>query len=115
MKAKPILRSIASPFVAIAFLVLAITGALLFFHVKSGPIVFLHEWFGWIFLGTGLLHLLLNARPLAVHLKQWRGITTLAIAVTLVAALTIIGLNHPNGDRHHRGAPWIEADDNAPQ
>jgi hypothetical protein len=89
-----------SPFVAIAFLVISVTGVLLYFHVKNGPIIVLHEWFGWAFVVAGILHVLLNIKPLFAYLKLRSGLWSLAAALILTVILTMIGLNRhrgPNG------------------
>lgn len=95
-----------SPFVAIAFLVISATGVLLFFHVKNGPIMVLHEWFGWAFVVAGVVHVLLNIKPLFGYLKMRSGLLSLIIALLLTAALAIVGLNHKGGPhRDPNGQP----------
>ena len=93
------LRTVFSPFVAVAFVVLAATGALLFFHVKNGPIVVLHQWFGWAFVAGGLGHLALNLRPLLAHLRQRAGLVALGVAAGLIVVLTVVGANRRGGPR----------------
>jgi len=94
------LKTILSPFVAIAFGVIAATGVLLFFHVKNGPIMMLHEWFGWAFTVAGAVHLLLNWRPLVAYLRVSRGLVSLTVAVVLGISLVILGLNRRGGPGH---------------
>ena len=91
-----------SPFVSIAFLVIAATGVLLFFHVKNGPIMALHEWFGWLFVVAGIVHLLLNLRALLAHLRRPAGVVSVAVALVLVAFLWLGGARH-EGAHHRRG------------
>ncbi len=89
-----------SPFVSIAFLVIAATGVLLFFHVKNGPIMALHEWFGWLFVAAGLVHVLLNLRPLAAYLRRPSAWAAVAVALVLGALLVVGGAQHDR--EHHR-------------
>jgi len=99
-------RTCLSPFVAVAFAVLAVTGVLLFFHIKNGPILALHEWFGWLFAIAGIAHLLLNLRPLLAYLRQPAALVSLGVALVLVALLWFGGAQHEQ--EHHRrgyGAP----------
>ncbi|PTX99079.1 DUF4405 domain-containing protein [Opitutus sp. ER46] len=93
-----------SPFVAVAFAVISITGVLLFFHVKNGPIMVLHEWFGWAFVIAGAVHVLLNWRPLLGYLKLRRGVLSLTVALVLVVALGALGWNHRGGPH---GRPMV--------
>jgi carbon starvation protein CstA len=100
MKLLPASKVAVSPFVAVAFAVIAATGVLLFFHVKNGPVMVLHEWFGWAFVLGGAVHLLLNFRPLLAYLRQRAGVMSLACALFLVALLFAAGLHHPDHGQH---------------
>ncbi|MFT3828577.1 MAG: DUF4405 domain-containing protein [Opitutaceae bacterium] len=91
-----------SPFVGIAFLVIAATGVLLFFHVKSGPIMALHEWFGWLFLVAGAVHVLLNLRPLLAYLKRPGALVSIGVAILVVVLLWVGGAQHER-EHHSRG------------
>ncbi|MFT3783853.1 MAG: DUF4405 domain-containing protein [Nibricoccus sp.] len=91
-----------SPFVAVAFLVISLTGALLFFHIKNGVVMVLHEWFGWAFIVAGLVHILLNLKPLLSYSKFRSGWVSLWLALMLTVALAIVGLNH-HGNPHREG------------
>lgn len=90
-----------SPFVAAAFAVIAVTGVLLFFHFKNGPIMVLHEWFGWGFVVAGTVHALLNLRPLLAYLRQTAALVSLGVALILVVGLTLAGAGHEQGPGHH--------------
>lgn len=99
----PILnRTCLSPFVTVAFIVIAVTGVLLFFHVKNGPIMVLHEWFGWLFVVAGAVHLLLNLRPLLAYLRQPAALISLGVGLVLVAFLWFGGTQHEQ-EHHRRG------------
>jgi len=89
-----------SPFVAVAFAVIAVTGMMLFFHIKSGPIMALHEWFGWLFVIAGTVHLVLNIRPLIAYLRRPVALVSLAVGLVLVALLWIGGAQHE--EEHQR-------------
>ena len=91
-----------SPAVVIAFLVISVTGILMFFHVKNGIIVDLHEWLGWIFVVVGVFHLIINWKLFTCLFKKKTALASLALvsAVTLIIALS--SENNP-GDRKRRG------------
>lgn len=94
-------KACLSPFVAAAFAVIAVTGVLLFFHVKNGPIMALHEWFGWIFVVAGTVHALLNVRPLLAYLRQTAALVSLGVALILAAGLMLAGAGHEQGHERH--------------
>jgi thiosulfate reductase cytochrome b subunit len=106
MKTPLIQKSVLSPFVAVGFAVIAVTGVLLFFHIKNGSIMVLHEWFGWAFIATGLVHLLLNSRPLLSYFNTRKGIVSFCAALCLTVVLAIVGFNHEGGP--HAGGPRTE-------
>jgi hypothetical protein len=95
-------KTCLSPFVAVAFGVIAVTGVLLFFHVKNGPIMALHEWFGWLFVVAGTLHVLLNVRPLLAYFRQTAALVSLGVALVLAVGLMLVGASHEN-EHHRRG------------
>jgi hypothetical protein len=96
MKKNIIDRTWLSPFVTLAFGVIAVTGVLLFFHIKNGILMTLHEWFGWGFVVAGVVHLFLNWRPLLSYVKRPSAIIALMVGVMLIAGLTAIGANKQN-------------------
>lgn len=94
-----------SPFVTITFVIISVTGVLLFFHVKNGPIMALHEWFGWLFVVAGLVHVLLNIRPLLSYLKRPAALASIAVALVIGVFLTIGGVKHEGENRRRGPAP----------
>jgi len=104
-------KSVLSPFVGVGFVVISVTGILLFFHVKNGPIMTLHEWVGWAFVAAGLIHVLLNLRPLFSYLSLRRGMLSFTAAILLTVALGAYGLTRKQGPHGHGPFP----DGQAPQ
>ncbi len=102
MKFPLVEKTFLSPFVAAAFAVIAVTGALLFFHVRSGAIMALHEWFGWLFVAAGTVHTVLNIRPLIAYLRRPAAQTAVGVAVVLAVVLSVAGARHEQ-EHHHRG------------
>jgi hypothetical protein len=79
-------RDWVTPITAGAFLLSAVTGVLIFFHIDSGANKFMHEWLGWVLLGAAALHALANFPGLKAHLKSRRGQALVGI---FVAALLL--------------------------
>ena len=76
-----------TPVAAGAFLLSAVTGVLLFFHVDSGLNKVTHEWLSWFLLAGVALHVIVNFTGLKRHLGTRRG----QILIGLFAL--ILGLN----------------------
>ena len=79
-------RDWVTPVTIGAFLLSAVTGALIFFHLDTGANKFMHEWLGWVLLGAAALHALANFPGLKFHLSSRRG---QALVGVFVVALLI--------------------------
>lgn len=85
-------RNWVTPVTAGAFLLSAVTGVLIFFHVDSGANKFVHEWLSWILLGGALLHTLANFNGLKAHLRSRRGQVLIGVfVVALVLSFIPLG------------------------
>lgn len=88
-------RHWVTPFMAGAFLLSAVTGVLIFFHVETGANKFMHEWLGWLLLAGAGLHVLLNFGGLKAQLAQRRGQLLFGVFVLALAASFLpVGGNH---------------------
>ena len=103
---KSVQKATVSPFMAIAFVVVSVTGGLLFFHIKNGIIITLHEWFGWAFVAVGCIHLFLNLKPLLSYMALRKGLLSLLMALCLVLAIGAIGA-HRKVSRRKPDAPLV--------
>jgi hypothetical protein len=90
---KTTIRTWAMPLTIGSFLLMAATGGLMFFGVRGGLISEVHEWFSWLFLAGAVAHLVVNVRPLTLHLKsRWGKVSIAAALVLLVAAVLPTGI-----------------------
>ena len=79
------LRTWATPATIGAFALMAGTGVLMFFGWRGGLTGEAHEWFSWLFLAGVVAHLVMNWRPLTLHLKSRWGRISLAAGLVLLA------------------------------
>ncbi|WP_432447942.1 DUF4405 domain-containing protein [Aliiroseovarius marinus] len=91
------LRKWATPLVVGSFLLMGVTGILMFFHLETmlGKVV--HEWAGWLMvIGVGA-HVVLNWRPMTLYLKRplARLIMGAGAALTVATLLPIGGTGSP--------------------
>lgn len=85
-----------TPVVMGAFLLSAVTGVLMFFHLDSGLNKTAHEWLSWaMVIGVGL-HVLLNMPAFKRYLKQTTGRVVIG-AFALVLALSFIPTGGSSG------------------
>ena len=89
-------REWVTPFAAGAFLLSAVTGILIFFHVDSGLNKAAHEWLSWLLLGGVVFHVLANIGGFKRHLGIRRG-QLLIGAFVLTLVLSFVGAGDKDG------------------
>ncbi|WP_270087090.1 DUF4405 domain-containing protein [Sphingobacterium sp. SYP-B4668] len=91
-------RNYITPFISLVFLVVGLTGVLMFFHLFDGYTEIVHEFLGLFFVVCAVFHIILNWKALKIHFK--RGVFIPAgIAVAVISLLFIIQQQlHPKVD-----------------
>lgn len=92
------LRDWATPMVAGAFLLSAVTGILIFFHLDSGLNKTAHEWLGWALVIGALSHLASNFTAFKKRIQQ----PLTKIIIGLFATLLLVSFI-PVGDNEGEG------------
>lgn len=83
-------RKYVTPFIALIFVIVAISGICMFFHVFDGYTEVLHELLGISFVGFAVMHVIVNWSSLKNHFG--RGVFVPAAISVLVIAAAIIAL-----------------------
>ena len=93
-------REWATPITAGAFILMAVTGILMFFHLDTGLNQAAHEWLGWVLLAGVGLHVITNWRPFKGHLRNRLGKSLIAVFVV------VLGLSFmPIAEKEGAGGP----------
>jgi amino acid transporter len=89
-------RNYITPFITLVFLVVAISGLLMFFHLFDGYTEVVHEFLGIGFVTVAVFHIIVNWKPLSSHFKKKVFLPT-AIAVLLISLTFIVAekINQP--------------------
>lgn len=91
-------REWVTPLTAGAFLILGVTGILMFFHLDTGLNKLAHEWLGWALVAVVGIHLFLNFSPLKRQLARRTGQVVLASCALLLALSFLpVGSSGPGG------------------
>ncbi|WP_372839171.1 DUF4405 domain-containing protein, partial [Phaeovulum sp.] len=90
------LRTWATPLITATFVVTAVSGVMLFFHMRSSLITFSHIWLGLAMLAAVVAHLWLNWRPFLMYLKRPIPAAIMASGLVIVA-LSFMPLNGAQG------------------
>lgn len=99
MSTLSIKRDWATPLTAGAFVLLATTGVLMFFHADSGRNKLAHEWLSWVLLAGVALHVTANFKAFTNHLRGRKARVLIGVFVTV-----LIGSFLPLGTKQ-RGEP----------
>lgn len=91
------LRTWATPVTIGSFVLMAVSGVLMFFDIVPGYLSFAHEWFSWLFVAGVAGHVAVNWRPLTRHLQTgWgRASVGLLAAVLLVSTFSFGRITAP--------------------
>lgn len=103
------LRQWATPLTIGSFVVMAVTGILMFFHLDTGLNKAAHEWLGWAMVAAVAAHLVVNSRAFTMYLRKPLGRAVVgAFAAVLVLSFLPLGGESMDGRRL-----MLQAADNA--
>jgi len=91
------LRKWATPLTIGSFLVMAVTGILMFFHLDTGLNTVAHEWLGWAMVAAVAAHLVVNARAFTLYLRKPLGRAVIG-AFAIMLALSFLPLGGESND-----------------
>jgi len=81
-------RKYVTPFISLVFLVVGLSGLLMFFHLFDGYTEVVHEYLGVFFVVCAVFHIILNWKALKIHFK--RGVFIPALLGVLAISVTLI-------------------------
>jgi len=96
-------REWVTPIAIGAFLISAVTGVAIFFHIDTGLAKFAHEWLSWLLLIAVLLHIGANFFGFKRYFSGGRGLTIITASLLIVAASFAIS----GGERGAGGPPQM--------
>lgn len=102
-----LLQTYATQITAALSLVVAVTGVMMFFHLKKGEVAEMHEWLGLGFVAAFGLHAFRHRRSLVRMLTQTRTRVILALAAALAIAFLAAGPEAHGGNPVHRVADAV--------
>lgn len=79
-------RDWITPLTIGSFILVAITGVLMFFHFDTGWNKQAHEWLSWIFLGAIALHIIANVKPFKKAFSTVKGLSLIGVFTLILAA-----------------------------
>ncbi|HEY8401666.1 MAG TPA: DUF4405 domain-containing protein [Cytophagaceae bacterium] len=83
-------RDYITPFISLTFLVVGLSGLLMFFHLFDGYTEVVHEYLGMFFFICAVFHIIVNWKALRNHFKKGVFIPAL-LAILAVSLIFIVG------------------------
>ena len=90
------LRSWATPLVIGSFLIMGVSGVLMFFHLNTTLMKGVHEWAGWALLLGVVAHVVLNWRAFSTYFKRPLAAGIMGLGAVVLAA-TFLPVSAPQG------------------
>ncbi len=78
------IKKIATPITIGAFVLMSVTGILMFFHANIALNKLAHEWLGWAFVAGGLAHLFSHYRSFFKYLQNPKAIALIAVFIVIL-------------------------------
>lgn len=85
------LRTWATPVTIGTFIVISVTGVLMFFHADSGLNKLVHEWIGLVMVAAVAAHVLMNWRAFTTYFKRPVAVTLMGIGALVLASSFLLG------------------------
>lgn len=96
-----LLRQYATAIATGLFVVIALTGILLFFHLQERLVKSAHEWLGLVFVAAAVFHVVRNWSAFASLLTKTRTLLIFLVVLIATGAFIVSAANAPGG----RGNP----------
>ncbi|MEB4591585.1 DUF4405 domain-containing protein [Candidatus Thiothrix sp. Deng01] len=94
------LRRFATPLVIGSFMLMAVTGVMMFFHLEAGIIKAAHEWLSWIMVLAVGVHVSMHWRSFSRYFTQKPAVAVVGLFATVLVASMLI-----QGGGERRGPP----------
>lgn len=91
-------RNYVTPFLSLVFLVVGISGLLMFFHLFDGYTEVVHEILGLFFVVCAIFHIILNWKALKIHFKKAVFLPALLGVITITSLLVVMERLYPPVD-----------------
>lgn len=91
-------RNYVTPFISLLFVVVGLSGLLLFFHLFEGYTEVVHEVLGLFFTISAVFHILLNWKALKIHFKKAVFLPALFGVIMITSLLVVMERLYPPVD-----------------
>ncbi|MFT5729320.1 MAG: hypothetical protein ACI8PB_003485 [Desulforhopalus sp.] len=101
-----------SPFVAVTYTAVAVSGILMLLHIKFPGVLHIHQWGGILFLIGGTIHMLINWRILISYFKNTKAVYGALAGILMMVLLVSLSPQENGGGRHGYGKGQLTYENN---
>jgi len=103
------MKSWATPMAASSFIILAITGVLMFFKIEGGYIKPVHEWLSWLMVAGVALHTMANWKSFVAYFSKVPAVSIISIGVAVTALAVFMPASRDGGNPKAKMMKSIES------
>jgi len=92
-------RNLVTPYITWTFIVIGISGILMFFHLLQGYTEVVHEFLGLLFVIFAVFHVIINWKGLIKHFKKRMFIISFIVTLLFSGLFIYAGRGHGNHKR----------------
>ena len=96
-------KACISPFVAVTFIGVSVTGILMLFHLNLPGMRSIHQWGGLLFVTAGVVHLTLNWQRFITYFKKSKAVWAASIGILALALIALMVPQSQHGKGYHGG------------
>lgn len=95
--AKTLMQKYATAATAVTFVVVSITGVVLFFHIGEDLLMGVHQWLGMAFVAAGVFHAVKHVKSLSKLLTKTRAKALMAVTAAITVFMITMASLQPGG------------------
>ncbi|NTV21023.1 MAG: DUF4405 domain-containing protein [Chlorobium limicola] len=92
------MRSWATPLAIGSFIILAVTGILMFFKIEGGYIKPVHEWLSWLMVAGVVLHTIANWKVFVSYFSKIPAVSIISVGVVVTALAVFMPASREGGN-----------------
>ncbi|MGB8247638.1 MAG: DUF4405 domain-containing protein [Chlorobium sp.] len=103
------MKSWATPLAIGSFIILAVTGLLMFFKIEGGYIKPVHEWLSWLMVAGVVLHTVANWKAFLSYFSKIPAVSIISVAVVVTALAVFMPASREGGNPKMKMMKSIES------
>ncbi|MCF8382266.1 MAG: DUF4405 domain-containing protein [Chlorobium sp.] len=103
------MKSWATPLAIGSFIILAVTGLLMFFKIEGGYIKPVHEWLSWLMVAGVVLHTVANWKAFLSYFSKIPAVSIISVGIVVTALAVFMPASREGGNPKMKMMKAIES------